>query len=172
VTRTRTYSVSSSAHRDDGRFTVTVKRKDGGLVSGHLHDAGPVGAVLACSAATGEVVLPDRRPERLLLISAGSGITPVASMLRTLADEGHTGAVTFLHYARSRADVPFLADLEAIAAGCRAPALHVVTTGEASGGTDGPRSPDAVSVASRPRTSSASPPSTARPSPSPAARPG
>jgi stearoyl-CoA 9-desaturase NADPH oxidoreductase len=140
VTRTRTYSVSSSAHREDGRFTITVKRKDGGLVSGYLHDRVAVGAVLACSAATGDVVLPDRRPERLLLISAGSGITPVASMLRTLADEGHEGEVIFLHYARSRADVPFLADLEAIAARLPRTRLHVVTTGEVSGErtNDGP----------------------------------
>jgi stearoyl-CoA 9-desaturase NADPH oxidoreductase len=129
VTQTRTYSVSSSAHRDDGRFTVTVKRKDGGLVSGWLHDHAGPGTVVACSAATGEVVLPASRPERLLLVSAGSGITPVASMLRTLADEDHTGAVTFLHYARSRADVPFLSDLEAIARRLPAVALHVVPTG-------------------------------------------
>jgi ferredoxin-NADP reductase len=129
VTRTRTYSVSSSAHRDDGRFTITVKRKDGGLVSGHLHEHARVGSVLHCSAATGEVVLPDPRPERLLLISAGSGITPVASMLRTLADEGHPHPVTFLHYTRTYADVPFLAELEAIADRMPNVDLHIVPTG-------------------------------------------
>ena len=32
---------------------------------------------------------PSARPERMLLISGGSGITPVISMLRTLCDEGH-----------------------------------------------------------------------------------
>jgi stearoyl-CoA 9-desaturase NADPH oxidoreductase len=129
VTRTRTYSVSSSAHRADGRFTITAKHKEGGLVSGWLHRQAAVGAVLHCSAATGEVVLPDPRPERLLLVSAGSGITPVASMLRTLADEDHTGSVTFLHYTRSRVDVPFLTDLEAIADRSPGVDLHVVPTG-------------------------------------------
>ncbi|WP_083441406.1 ferredoxin reductase [Nitriliruptor alkaliphilus] len=129
VIQTRTYSVSSSAHRADGRFTITAKRKEGGLVSGWLHQQANVGAVLHCSAATGEVVLPDPRPERLLLISGGSGITPVVSMLRTLADEDHTGSVTFLHYARSRADVPFLADLQAIADRLPGVDLHIVPTG-------------------------------------------
>jgi stearoyl-CoA 9-desaturase NADPH oxidoreductase len=129
VTQTRTYSVSSSAHRTDGRFTITAKHKPGGLVSGWLHARATAGAVLHCSAATGDVVLPDPRPERLLLVSAGSGITPVASMLRTLADEDHPGQVTFLHYTRSRADVPFLSDLEAIADRLPDVALHVVSTG-------------------------------------------
>jgi stearoyl-CoA 9-desaturase NADPH oxidoreductase len=112
--RTRTYSISSSPHRRDGQLTITVKRKTGGPVSSHLVDQVRPGDVIACSAATGEVILPDPRPERLLLISGGSGITPMASMLRTLADEQHRGRVTFLHYARSRDDVAFAADLARI----------------------------------------------------------
>jgi ferredoxin-NADP reductase len=43
--------------------------------------------------------LPPERPERILLISGGSGITPVISMLRTLCAEGHEGPIAFLHYA-------------------------------------------------------------------------
>ncbi len=46
-------------------------------------------------------MLPEPRPERLVLISGGSGITPVLSMLRTLCDEGHDGEITFVHYART-----------------------------------------------------------------------
>jgi ferredoxin-NADP reductase len=38
----------------------------------------------------------------VLLISGGSGITPVLAMLRTLCDEGFAGEVGFLNYARSR----------------------------------------------------------------------
>jgi stearoyl-CoA 9-desaturase NADPH oxidoreductase len=112
---TRTYSLSGSAHRSDGRYTVTVKRKEDGLVSGHLTTNIRPGDVLHASAATGDVVLPDPRPQRLLLVSAGSGITPLASMLATLADEAHEGRVTFLHYARTPADVPFADDLARIA---------------------------------------------------------
>ncbi|MEX0835432.1 MAG: ferredoxin reductase [Nitriliruptor sp.] len=133
VTQTRTYSVSSSAHRADGRFTITVKRKDGGVVSGFLHERAVPGTILSCSAATGEVVLREARPDRLVLVSGGSGITPVASMLRTLADEDHGGAVTFLHYARTTDDVPFLADLRAIAARLPRVDLHIVPTGGGPG---------------------------------------
>jgi stearoyl-CoA 9-desaturase NADPH oxidoreductase len=129
--RARTYSVSSSQHRDDGHFTVTVKRKADGSVSGHLTDQVRVGEVLHIGPPSGEVTLPDPRPDRLLLVSGGSGITPVAAMLRTLADEDHRGSVTFLHYARTDDDVPFSLELSAIAA--RLPAVDLVVVPTASG---------------------------------------
>ena len=47
--------------------------------------------VVGLSAADGDFVLPAARPERVLLISGGSGITPVMAMLRTLCDEGYAG---------------------------------------------------------------------------------
>lgn len=128
VVRTRTYSVSSSEHRSDGQFTVTVKRKAGGLVSGYLTAVIAPGDVVACSPPTGDVVLPAPRPERLVLISGGSGITPMAAMLRTLSDEDHPGRVTFLHYARTSADVAFGADLARIAADTPDVEVAIVTT--------------------------------------------
>ena len=67
------------------------------------------------SPARGDFVLPTPRPERLLLISGGSGITPVMSMLRTLCSEDHAGPVTFLHYAGSPSDHPYETDLIEIA---------------------------------------------------------
>ena len=60
--------------------------------------------IVGLTQAQGEFVLPDARPERVLLISGGSGITPVMAMLRTLCDEGFDGEIGFLNYARSRAD--------------------------------------------------------------------
>jgi ferredoxin-NADP reductase len=60
--------------------------------------------VLHLSQAQGEFVLPTPRPARLVLITGGSGITPVLSMLRTLCAEGHAGEMAFIHYARTRRD--------------------------------------------------------------------
>ncbi len=114
--RTRTYTVTASEHRADGRITLTVAREPDGLVSGHLHDRLQVGDIVACSPATGDVVLPDPRPTDLLLLSAGSGITPALATLRTLADEGHTGEVRLLHHAKDLADVPARDELRALAA--------------------------------------------------------
>ena len=101
VRHTRCYSPACSEHAPD-RIEITVKAHPEGLVSGFLNRAARPGMVVGLSAADGDFVLPADRPERLLLISGGSGITPVISMLRTLCDEGHAGAVTFVHYAPTR----------------------------------------------------------------------
>lgn len=114
--RVRVFSVSSSAERKDGLFSVSVKAHPEGYVSQFLH-AGSLapGTVVYLSPASGDFVLPREVPAHIVLISGGSGITPVMSMLRTLADRGHTGRVTFLHYARSREDEMFSTELDALA---------------------------------------------------------
>lgn len=115
VRRTRCFSVSSSAKRADGFITLTVKAQADGFVSRHLIEAARMGDVISLSAASGEFVLPKARSDRLLLISGGSGITPVMSMLRSLLDEQYAGEIVFLHYARTRADAIFADELTAIA---------------------------------------------------------
>lgn len=114
--RVRVFSVSSSAASTDGTFTVSVKAHPDGFVSQHLHGGELTpGEIIYMSQATGDFVLPDPAPEHVLLISGGSGITPVMSMLRTLVDRQHTGRITFLHYSRSRADEMFSAELDRLA---------------------------------------------------------
>jgi ferredoxin-NADP reductase len=104
VRRTRTYSPACSEHGSPRELELTVTAHPEGLVSNHLRDATALGAIVHLAPARGEFVLPDPRPRRLVLISGGSGITPVISMLRTLCDEGHGGGIRFLHYARTEAD--------------------------------------------------------------------
>jgi ferredoxin-NADP reductase len=74
--------------------------------------------MLDLEQADGDFHLPDERPERILLISGGSGITPVMSMLRTLCAEGHRGPVTFLHFAPDPKRAIYRDELERIAASC------------------------------------------------------
>ncbi len=115
VRRTRCFSPAGSQHRADGLLEFTVKAHPDGFVSRFLHDHAAPGMVVGLSQADGTFTLPQPRPDRLVLISGGSGVTPVLSMLRTLCDEQYTGEVVFLHYTRTAADLPYLAELRTLA---------------------------------------------------------
>ncbi len=122
VRRTRTYSPASSAHR--GReLELTVTEHPGGLVSSHLLRGARPGSIMHLAGAQGRFTLPTPRPGRIVLISGGSGITPVLSMLRTLIDEGHDGEIAFVHFARTQADWLYEPEVRALAS--RHPGLRV-----------------------------------------------
>jgi ferredoxin-NADP reductase len=116
VRRTRCFSPSGSEHRPDGRIELTVKAHPAGEVSRYLYTHARPGLVVGLSQADGTFRLPDRRPDQLLFISGGSGITPVLAMLRTVLDEGYGGEIAFVHYDRTEADVAQLSTLRAITA--------------------------------------------------------
>lgn len=114
VQHRRCYSPASSAH--GGRnLELTVRAHPEGKVSRYLNERAAPGMVLGLSQAEGDFALPEVRPERLLLVAGGSGITPLISMLRTLCDEGHEHPVTLLHYAPSRELAIYDAALRALA---------------------------------------------------------
>jgi ferredoxin-NADP reductase len=109
----RIYSLSS---RPGARLlAITVKRQNGGLVSPHLHQNVKVGDVLTLSQPAGEFVLPEQLPAKMLLLSAGSGITPVMAMLRDLEARAYQGNVVFLHVCRNRNAFIFAKVLQAMA---------------------------------------------------------
>jgi stearoyl-CoA 9-desaturase NADPH oxidoreductase len=116
VRHTRCYSMASAATPGSRRFQLGVKAHPEGLVSRHLVANASPGTIVGLTPAAGEFHLPDTRPDRVLLVSGGSGITPVMSMLRTLCAEGHAGQVTFLHYATSPDAMLFHDEVAALAA--------------------------------------------------------
>ncbi len=130
VRRTRTYSPACSQHRADGCLELTVTTHLDGLVSNHLQHRLRPGAILHLGAPQGDFVLPQPRPERLALISGGSGITPALSMLRTLCDEGHDGDIAFVHYARTQADWLYGSEVSQLANGHPNLKLEYVATRE------------------------------------------
>lgn len=108
----RCYSLSSAP--GDARLTITVKRVPGGRVSGFLHDKVRLGSVLVLGIPTGDFVLGPRTPEKLLLLSGGSGVTSVMSLLRDLSRRDAVRDIVFLHAARSASDVIFRNELRAL----------------------------------------------------------
>ncbi|MGH2865304.1 MAG: ferredoxin reductase [Solirubrobacteraceae bacterium] len=112
VRETRPYSPASSQHAAAGALELTVSTHPEGKVSRYLRDHARAGMIVGLSQAGGDFVLPEQRPERVLLISGGSGVTPVMAMLRTLCDEGVTGEIGFLNYARSRELALYSAELD------------------------------------------------------------
>jgi ferredoxin-NADP reductase/ferredoxin len=109
----RSYSISSSPTRQ-GTLEITVKRVPGGLVSNWLHDNVKPGFRVNVSGPGGKFSCLPEAPPRMVLLSAGSGITPAMSMARALFDQRAPSDVVFLHSARSLNDVPFLAELRAM----------------------------------------------------------
>jgi ferredoxin-NADP reductase len=112
VRQWRAYSVTSDLTRTDGCFTVTVKAIPSGLVSNHLVRRVQPGTVVQLDQAAGEFVLPARRPDKALFVTAGSGITPVMGMLR---NHPELTDVVVVHSAPTADDVVFGADLRDLA---------------------------------------------------------
>ncbi|MFZ2174300.1 MAG: ferredoxin reductase [Rhodococcus sp. (in: high G+C Gram-positive bacteria)] len=134
VRHTRCYSPANAETSADGHVELTVKAHPDGLVSQYLHTNARPGLVVDLSQAAGEFTLPSLRPDRILLLSGGSGITPVLSMLRTLADEGYAGHVTFLHYAYTEQDVAYLDELRALSSSNPQIDLVLAYTDQETGG--------------------------------------
>ncbi|WP_297483810.1 hybrid-cluster NAD(P)-dependent oxidoreductase [uncultured Photobacterium sp.] len=106
---TRYYTLSSSPSRP-GRYAISVKRIDDGRISNWLHQHFQVGDVLAADKPGGNFHL-GIHTDKLLLLSAGSGITPMLSMLRYLSDNDNIRDVVFYHQCSTEADIPSLQEL-------------------------------------------------------------
>ncbi|WP_279479674.1 hybrid-cluster NAD(P)-dependent oxidoreductase [Aureimonas sp. SK2] len=110
----RCYTISSAPTRPD-RIALTVKRVPGGPVSNWLHDSFKPGMRLRAAGPMGDFTSSAHPAAKYLFLSGGSGITPVMSMARTFHDLGREEDVTFIHSARSPADIIFREELEAMA---------------------------------------------------------
>jgi ferredoxin-NADP reductase len=107
----RAYSLTSEPNRPDGCISITPKLVEGGVVSPYMVRHGRPGAIVSLGGVEGDFVLPDPLPEKLLFISAGSGITPIMSMLRELARDDELNDAVLLHSARDPEDVIFGGEL-------------------------------------------------------------
>jgi len=119
--RWRSYSLTSTpvtsaaSGRSAKTITITVKAMPEGFLSSHLVGGLSPGTVVRLAAPQGNFVMPDPAPASVLFLTAGSGITPVMSMLRTLERHAQIGDVVHVHSAPTAADVMFGAELAQLA---------------------------------------------------------
>jgi len=112
----RSYTICSSPSRPL-LIALTIKRDPHGLVSRFMHDVLRVGDRIPATGPGGSFDLTSVDPKsRIVMLSGGSGITPLMSMLRYIYDTRALGfSVTFLHSARTEDDIIFRRELELIA---------------------------------------------------------
>lgn len=111
----RSYSLSSTPH-EAPRLAVTVKRVSGGLVSNYLLDNVKVGDEIRVMQPIGNFCLtcaPDNQ-RHVLLFGAGSGITPLMSILKTVLREEPNSSVTLLYGNTDEDSIIFKEQLQAL----------------------------------------------------------
>lgn len=112
----RSYSLTCPPDWTDERYgkrviSITVKAMPEGFLSSHLVSGVPVGSIVRLAAPQGAFVLPSPPPPKVLFLTAGSGITPVMSMLRTMDRRDNLTDVVHVHSARTTSDIMFGAEL-------------------------------------------------------------
>ncbi|MDT0212687.1 ferredoxin reductase [Rothia sp. ARF10] len=105
----RAYSLTHRADTADGLITITPKAIPDGEVSNHLVHATTPGTLVMLDQATGDFTLPATLPDKVLFITAGSGVTPVIGMLRSSLDD--LDDVVQIHCAPSERDAMFRDEL-------------------------------------------------------------
>jgi ferredoxin-NADP reductase len=108
----RAYSLTSDPDRPDGCISITPKLVEEGKVSPHLVRQAKPGNVVRLGGVEGTFTLPEPVPEKLLFISAGSGVTPIMSMLRSLDSRDLIRDVVHLHSAHTVERVIFREQME------------------------------------------------------------
>lgn len=113
----RSYSLTSTPHTSASEKTIaiTVKAMPEGFLSSHLVNGLTPGTVVRLVAPQGEFVLPDPLPEKILFVTAGSGITPIISMLRMMRQRKQVTDIRVVHSTPSAQDLLFADELAEMA---------------------------------------------------------
>jgi len=109
-TNYRCYSISSSC-LEKNYLEITVKKQEMGLISNYLFDHVQTGEVLSLKKPKGRFTLNLAGEEDLLLVGSGVGITPLISMIRSLADKKSSRKILLLYGCRTKEDIIFHGDL-------------------------------------------------------------
>ena len=110
----RSYSICSSPHENELR--VAIKKAEEGLFSSHAHEHFEKSQMLDVLPPTGNFILPSMHTNKkhYVAFAAGSGITPVISILKTVLKEEPLSSFTLIYGNQNRASVIFREELLAL----------------------------------------------------------
>ncbi len=134
---TRAYSISSSPKDSlEGKYVLTIKLVEGGLMSQYIFDTWAVGSSVEVSAPSGNFEYQELRDARkVICLAGGSGITPFVSMANAIADGDEDFEMTLLYGSRNVQNILFKDELDALAAKCgKIKVVHVLSDEDAEAG--------------------------------------
>lgn len=126
----RAYSITSDPDHPEQLVSITIKHVEEGLMSPWFVRRAKPGTLVFLGEVEGTFLLPEPLPAKILSISAGSGITPVMSLLRELDRRDALDDVVHIHSARTADRFIFGPMLREIAARRPGYTLHERLTGE------------------------------------------
>lgn len=127
---TRAYSISSSPKDSlEGKYVLTIKLVDGGLMSRHIFDTWKEGTNVEVSAPAGNFEYqPLRDAKKVICLAGGSGITPFVSMVNAIVDGDEDFELTLLYGSRNYNSILFREELDALAQKCdKIKVVHVLS---------------------------------------------
>ena len=109
----RCYSICSSPSQS-AYIEITPKRVSNGCVSKFLNDTAQPGLTVRAHGPYGQFFLDEHKHQRIVLVAAGSGITPMIAMLRYIDDLCLNLPATLIYCVRTEEDVLFKNELAAL----------------------------------------------------------
>ena len=103
----RAYSMSSSPLEEN--IAVTVKKLEGGIVSSYIHDQLQEGAVVSVMPPEGKFIpkINEDHRKSYYFFGAGSGITPLISIIKTLLEKEPQSSIFLLYGSRDEQQIIF-----------------------------------------------------------------
>lgn len=128
---TRTYSISSAPYQTRGDHPIveiTVKRKEGGLVSEFLFERTKIGDTFLSEIGLGQFFYePLRDSEKLMLIAGGSGVTPFMSILKEIEHGTLNVQATLLYGSNTQEDIVLKEELDSLKSD-KIKVIHVISS--------------------------------------------
>ena len=137
---TRAYSISSKpGDAIDGKYMLTIKRVDGGVMSNYILDTWQVGTEVKVSAPAGNFEYqPLRDAKKVICLAGGSGITPFVSMAGAIVDGDEDFELTLIYGSRNKDAILFYDELLEITKKTdKVKVIHVLSDENADTSEDG-----------------------------------